>query len=161
MPIVARPRTLVTLLALTFAGAVQADEPTPRPTPTPEPRIETVNNTVKLDLQISGVEHGWKIEIKPANPGSRFQPVVRQVKQSQGDSVQLGEIAIDARSLSADRDCALAIVLTDPEGSSQTFKRSVRLLPQPDAEIVPELSKTFYLRSSSVATRDTPRRRPN
>ncbi|MEW4567746.1 hypothetical protein AB1L88_07755 [Tautonia sp. JC769] len=159
MPIVARPRTLVTLLALAVAGAAQADEPAPRPTPTP--RIETVNNTVKLDLQISGVEQGWKVEVRPANPGSRFRPVVRQVKQTQGDPVRLDQIAIDARSLSADRDCALAIVLTDPEGESQTFKRSIRLLPQPDAEVVPELSKTFYLRSSSVAIRDTPRPRPN
>ena len=161
MPIVARPRTLVTLLALTLASTAQADDPRPTPKPSPTPTIETVNNTLKLDLQISGVEQGWTIQIKPANPGSRFQPVVRQVKQSQGDPVQLGEIAIEARSLSADRDCALAIVLTDPEGSSQTFKRSIRLLPQPDAEIVPELSKTFYLRSSSVAIRDTPRPRPN
>ncbi|WP_152049936.1 hypothetical protein [Tautonia marina] len=157
MPIVARPRILVALLALPLANLAHADEPTPKPKPT----VETVNNTVKLDLQISGVEQGWKVEIKPANPGSRFKPVVRQVEQSQGNPAQLGQIAIDARSLSADRDCALAIVLTDPEGASQTFKRSIRLLPQPDADTVPELSKTFYLRSSSVAIRDTPRRRPN
>ncbi|QDV33271.1 hypothetical protein [Tautonia plasticadhaerens] len=151
MPIAARPRMLAALLALLVPTAtVRADDPTPKPDPV------AVKNTVKLDLQISGVAPGWKVQVKPAHPGSRFTPVVREVHEGQGGPVQLDEISLEARSLSSDRDCALAIVLIDPEGEPQTFKRSVRLLPQPDEETVPELSKTFYLRTSTVAKKDRP-----
>jgi hypothetical protein len=132
-----------------------ADEPKPSPEPV------AVKNTVKLDLQISGVTPGWKVEIKPAHPGSRFEPIVRQVEDGDGGPVQLDEISLDAQSVSADRDCALTIVLTDPEGEAQSFKRSLRLLPQPDDKSVPQLSKTFYLRTSTVAKKDRPDPRPN
>lgn len=161
MPIVARPRMLATFLVLVASAPALADEPVPKPEPAPKPTVETVANTVKLDLQITGVDRGWKIEVKPANPGSRFKPVVKKIENTGIGPVQLDPISFDARTLSADRDCALSIVLTDPEGETQTFKRSVRLLPQPDAEALPELSKTFYLRTSTVASRDTPKRRPN
>jgi hypothetical protein len=156
MPIVARPQMLSALLVLiVFPASAKADEPKPSPVPI------AVKNTVKLDLQISGVSSGWKVEIKPAHPGSRFEPVVRQVDSGDGGPVQLGEISLDARSVSADRDCAMTIVLTDPEGDAQTFKRSLRLLPQPDDQTVPQLSKTFYLRTSTVAKKDRPGPRPN
>lgn len=156
MPIVARPRMLAALLGLiALPGPLRADDPEPKPDPV------AVKNTVRLDLQISGVSAGWKVEIKPAHPGSRFKPVTRHVELAEGEPTQLDEISLDAGSLSSDRDCALAIVLTDPEGESQTFKRSVRLLPQPDEETVPELSKTFYLRTSTVAKKDRPGPRSN
>ena len=155
MPIVAHSLMFVALGGLCTAAPTSAEDPSPKND------AISVTNTVKLDLQITGVERGWKIEVKPAHPGSRFRPVVRQIEESTSGPVQLDLIAIDAQSLSADRDCALAIVLTDPEGTSQTFKRSVRLLPQPDTATVPELSKTFYLRTSTIASRETPGRRPN
>src|SRR5690606_13021519 len=122
MPIVARPRMLVALVAHVALVALPASADEPKPTPEP---IPPVANTVKLDLQLSGVAAGWTIEVKPANPGSRFKPVLREIDQADGGPVRLDEIALDARSLGADRHCALAIVLTDPEGTSQTFKRSV------------------------------------
>ena len=62
MPIVARPRMLIVLFALCCSGAALADEPAPKPKPTPTPDVSTVSNTVKLDLQISGVASGWKLE---------------------------------------------------------------------------------------------------
>ncbi|RUL88869.1 hypothetical protein [Tautonia sociabilis] len=162
MPIVARPRMFSLLIALLASvPAVSADEPGPSPEPKPTPKVDGVANTVKLDLQISGVGAGWKVRIKPAHAGSRFEPVVREVEHGDDGPVRLEEISIDATSLTADRDCALAIVLTGPDGVEQTFKRSVRLLPQPDADTVPELSKTFYLRTSTVASKETPRPRPD
>ena len=141
--------------ALVFAASIVA-----HPASADEPLPDVVANTVKLDLQISGLDEGWTVKVKPAHPGSRFKTVVRRIKADENGPGRLGVLAIPAESLSADRACAFAIVLTDPSGTAKTFKRSVRLLPQDDPEAVPELSKTFYLRTSAVASKDEPERRP-
>ena len=143
-------RSALMLAAMLAEGSASADEPLPN----------TVANTLKLDLQISGLEEGWTVKVKPAHPGSRFKPVVRCIKADENGPGRLGILAIPAESLSADRACAFSIVLTDPCGTAKTFKRSVRLLPQDDPETVPELAKTFYLRTSAVASKDEPERRP-
>lgn len=123
-----------------------------------EEEPEAITNRVTLDLQISGIDQpGCTVEIKPAHPGSRFKPVVRPLQtHGAGDTARLDAIKIDARSLSADRDCAFAITIKGTDGASQTFKRIIRLTPPEEGKPVPSLSKTIYLRTTSIARKDTP-----
>ena len=124
----------------------------------PPEEPEGVANTVKLDLQITGVGPGWTVEIRPAHAGTRFEKVVRSLEPRPGEPVRLSDIAIDAKTLGADRACAFAIVLKGPDGEAETFKRSLRLEPADADEPPPVVSKTYYLRSTVVARRDDPKR---
>ncbi|CAN5840776.1 hypothetical protein BH23PLA1_BH23PLA1_16000 [soil metagenome] len=121
-------------------------------------RSASVQNTVQLDLQLSGIgPQGGHIEIRPAHPSSRFEPIVREIQDVSADGVvRLGTIAIDARSLNADRDCAFSITIKAPGAEDQTFKRSVRLLPQQADAPVPVRSMTCYLRTVVVVKKDMP-----
>ena len=155
--IVGRPRSLAVLCALLAAPLIAADDPKPKP----KQELEAVANTVQLELQISGLERsGWTLEIKPAHAGSRFETVVREVEMNDGGPVRLDAIAIDARSISADRDCAFAITLKGPDGEAETFKRSIRLRPQEPEQPAPVVSKTYYLRSTAIAQKDEPGQGP-
>ena len=144
----ARWIVLLTLTAATATASAAPGDPPP-----------SVHNTVKLDLQVSGIPlDGCEIEIRPAHPGSRFEPVVRQIERVSADGVaRLDTIAIDARSLGADGDCAFAITIKAPDRADETFKRSVRLLPPADDAPVPVRSLTCYLRTVAVAKKGTPK----
>ncbi len=121
--------------------------------------VET-ENEVTLELQISGVDgEGWSIQISPATAASQFKTYTKKLKPSQRGSVQLKNIAIKAKSITPDRDCAFAIKITDSEGDSEVFKRSIRLKESGKDDPLPELSKTFFLRTTVVARKDDPRDR--
>ena len=143
-------RLAVALLALA-AGATAA-----RAAEDPAPVI----NQVKLDVQISGVgAGGCKVEIRPANPACKFDPVVHEIAKIPASGViRLDDLDIAASSLSADRECTFSIVVTEPGAKPLTFKRSVRLqVPKEPGDATPEIEQTFYLRNTVVASKNRPR----
>jgi hypothetical protein len=138
------------LLALAAGAAASraADDPAP------------VVNQVKLDVQISGVgAAGCKIEIRPANPACKFEPVVQEIAKTPASGViRLDDLDIAASSLSADRECTFSIVVTEPGAKPLTFKRSVRLqVAKNPGDDTPEIEQTFYLRNTVVASKNRPR----
>jgi len=127
-------------------GAAARDEPKPKEPP------KDVVNAVELELVISGVgKGGYRVEVKPAHRGCRFEKIVRTIEAEPGQPAKLKPIRFNARSFSADRDCAFAITITDAEGESATYKRSIRLESPTEEVPRPKVSKSFSLRTTTVA----------
>ena len=131
-----------------------ADDPAPKPKP--NQAGEPVANTVKLDLQISGVASGWKVQIKPAHPGSRFKPVAREIEArrrrpdpARRDRPRRPEPRRRPRLCLRHRP-------DRPHGRGPDLQAKRPPAPPGRPESVPELSKTFYLRTTTVASKDTP-----
>lgn len=137
--------------ALAWMPAISgADEPSP------------VVNTVKLDVEISGLAaRGCKVEIKPANPGCKFEPIVKKFDKVPASGVlRIDPVAIKASTLNADRDCAFSIIVTEADGKPVTYKRSIRLLEAPADGSTPEVAQSFLIRNAVVASKGGSERRP-
>ncbi len=115
-----------------------------------------VKNTVKLDLQLSGLgSAGCKVDIRPAHLGCRFEPIVREYEQVPTSGVlRVETLTIEASALNADRNCAFAITVIEPSGKPRVFKRIVRLSTPTADEPTPVVSQTFYLRTTTLAKRE-------
>lgn len=131
-------------------GAVDLTSAAEEPTP--------VVNKVRLDLQLSGLgAAGCKIEIRPAHPGCRFEAVVREFPSIPASGVlKVETVTIEASALNADRNCAFAITVTEPNAKPKVFKRNIRLDEPNPGSPTPEIAHTFYLRTTTIAKRDTP-----
>lgn len=131
-------------VALLVAGTAAADEPA------------AVVNTIKLDLQLSGLAgQACKVEIKPAHPGCKFDPILREFDRIPVSGVlRIDTLEIEAKALNADRNCAFRITITEPEAEPRVFKRNIRLSAAKAGEPTPEVAQTFYLRTTAVAKKD-------
>ncbi len=123
-----------------------------------------VTNTVRLDLQIAGVgREGCTVTIKPAHPGCTFPEVVKRIDQADpAGVVRLDPIAIAATSTGADRDCAFAITIREPNRPDKTYKRAIRLAAVQPGKPAPVQSLACYLSSPSrpaTAAKEKPARR--
>lgn len=117
-----------------------------------------VVNTVNLELRIAGLgQGGCEIEIKPANAGCKFEPIRRKVERGVvGGISKLPTIPIVAESLCADRDCAFAITIKEPDQAPRTFPRHLRLQVPTAEKPTPVQPWTCYLTTPSLASKDTP-----
>ncbi len=117
-----------------------------------------VINRVNLELRIAGLgQDGCEIEIKPANAGCKFEPVRRRVERGVvGGISKLPAIAIVAQSVCADRDCAFAITIKEPNREAKTFPRHLRLQACAAGEPTPVQPWTCYLTTPSLAAKDAP-----
>lgn len=135
--------------ATSFARAAEADG-----------ENATVENTVKLEIQISGLgPNGGKVEIKPAHPGCKFKPLppVTLKKGAAPDVVKLEPIAVVASTTSADRDCSFEITLTEPGRTPVTFRRGLQLSPASSGSAKPSRTLKCYLPATAVASKDDPK----
>lgn len=153
-------------LAAGFARNAAVDESAPPPA---KPKIavqrtrtdsdrreksESVTNTVRLSLRISGLgPKGCDVEIKPGHSACKFAPIARHVNRD-GRAVS---VLIRAESTGADRDCAFAITLREPNQTPKTYRRGVRLVPPTIGKPEPVQSLTCYLSSPSLAARNQER----
>jgi hypothetical protein len=114
-------------IALALLGRpVGADEP--RPVAPNEVKkggaAEDRTYTVRLDLVIPGLDaRGCDVDVKPAHPGCRFQPLSKHVDSRGKASVVLN----DVRCLNADRDCSVSITIHEPGRADRTVLRGLRL----------------------------------
>ncbi len=119
-----------------------------------------VENTVKLEIQISGLgANGGKVEIKPAHPGCKFKAVERTIaKGTRAEIVKLEPISVVASTTSADRDCSFEITLIEPGRAARTFRRGLQLAPV-SAEVPNSPTRTLkcYLPATVVASKDAPK----
>jgi hypothetical protein len=115
-----------------------------------------VENRVKLELRISGLSgDGCRIEIKPGHKACRFRAVEKTIDRAQAtDPLKLEPIAIDARSLGADRDCSFSIVVHEPGRPAKTFRRGLRLAQQEPGQPVPVQTLKCYLNTVTIATKE-------
>lgn len=117
---------------------------------------EPVQNTVQLQLQVSGLaDRGCMLEIRPAHPGCRFEPVRRRIEgYAPGGHATLKPIAIAATSLGADRDCTFAITLQEPGQPPRTYRRGLRLVPAEPGRPAPVQTLRAFLSAPTLAARD-------
>jgi hypothetical protein len=130
----------------------------------PKPPSPPVKNTVRLEIQISGLgAQGAKVAIKPAHPGCKFD--AKEIPIAKGNNtevVKLKPIDLAVSSTNPDRDCSFEITLTEPGREPRTFRRGLRLnTPAPGAAAIPSKTLKCYLPATAVAVKDaekTPRR---
>src|SRR4051794_19488651 len=112
---------------------------------------DAVTNRVQLNLHIVGLgPAGCEVEVRPAHPGSQFPRVLRRV----GSSAETARFTLDARSISADRDCTVAITVREPGLPPRTYRRGVRLTPPLPGQPLPVQSLSFHLTAPSLAARE-------
>jgi hypothetical protein len=122
-----------------------------------KPQTEGVRNRVTLVLQVSGLgQEGFEIEVRPAHPGCRFEPIVRTHEDPipAGAVVRIDPIAIDATSLGADRDCSFAITIREPGKPPRTFLRGLRLDRATAEQTLPTQTFRCYLSATALALKD-------
>jgi hypothetical protein len=117
-----------------------------------------VANRVNLDVQISGLGRaGCEIEIRPGHPACQFRPIAATIRpEDSRDPLKLRTIAIDARSLGADRDCSFSITVKEPGQPPKTFRRGVRLAATEPGKPTPTQSLRCYLNTAAIAAKDKP-----
>ena len=121
-----------------------------------------VENRVRLELQISGLTgQGCRVEIRPGHKACQFRAVEKSIDPDQGgDPLKLAPIAIDARSVGADRDCSFCITVIEPGRPPKTFRRGLRLAQQEAGQPAPVQTLRCYLNTVTIASKDdTPPRR--
>ncbi len=85
-----------------------------------------VVSLVNLDLSVAGLgTKGCDIEVKPGNPGCRFEKVTKHI-ESGGRSVLTIK---DVECRNADRECSFAITVKEPGHPDSTVRRGFRLPP--------------------------------
>ena len=121
-----------------------------------------IENTVKLEIQISGLgpdERQARDQARP--PGLQVQaPAPVKIAKGQGgsDLVKLETISIAATTTSADRDCSFEIVLTEPGRAPKTFRRGLQLTAAPaGATAAPSRTLKCYLPATTIAAKDSPK----
>ena len=79
---------------------------------------------IRLDLRIAGLGgEGCDVEVKPANPSCKFRPTKLKHVDSDGyASIELRDVELR----SADKICALAIIVREPGQPPQTIYRPFR-----------------------------------
>lgn len=103
--------TTATALALTLTLQAGADE-------------KTASHKVRLRLFIAGLyRQGCDVEIKPGHSGCRFRPVTQHVNQDGQSTVVLD----DVQTASADKECAFAITMVEPNQPVRTVYKGLRL----------------------------------
>jgi hypothetical protein len=79
---------------------------------------------VILDLGISGLSaKGCDVQIKPAHPGCKFEPVSRHIGEGGKAEIEIKDI----ESSSADRDCTFAITVREAGQTEKVVRRGLRL----------------------------------
>ena len=148
-------------LAVAFAQNASIDEPpqarpravvdAPKPESARKEKTDSVVNTIKLVLRISGLgPKGCDVEIKPGHSGCKFKTIERHVARD-GRAVT---VSVRAESLGADHDCAFAITLREPNQKPMTYRRGVRLVPPTVDKPDPIQSVPCFLISPSLAARN-------
>lgn len=96
---------------------------------------------IELTLGIAGLgAEGCLVEIKPATPACRFTPIKRKV----GSSGRVDNIMIkDLQVRGVDRNCSLAITVTEPGRKPRTILRGFRLAAPPADPIAPVPVQSF------------------
>lgn len=124
--------------------------------------VAPVANTVKLEIQISGLgPEGGKVEVKPAHPGCRFAKVEKLIaKGAHGDVVKIAPFAVAASTTNPDRDCSFEIVVTEPGRKPKTFRRGLQLTPSDAGAATPSRTLKCYLPATTLAAKDDPKSRP-
>ena len=133
-------------LSLNFASAREDDGK----------NAEAIANTVKLDIQISGLgAQGAKVEIKPAHAGCQFKTVEKVIeKGAKADAVKIEPFTVNASTTSPNRDCSFEITVTEPGRKPKTFRRGMQLTA-PTAEIAtPANTLKCYLPATTIAVKD-------
>ena len=137
----------LTLVALAGAVALGGDEPASTKA---DAGPASVKRTVALTIRFSGLRARGKVEVKPANAGCRFKPVVQPVDQN----VPIQLKPIDVEVFSADRDCSLVITLKEPGQPDKVVRRHFRVEPEvagADGKVKPQVFDCFL---SAVPTKD-------
>jgi hypothetical protein len=152
-------RTTILIAGVLFSSFALQSRAQDEPSPTPEPKAESVGvrNRVTLVLQVSGLgQEGFEVEVRPAHPGCRFEPVRRAHEDPipAGAVVRLDPIAIDAQSLGADRDCSFAITIREPGKPPRTFLRGLRLNLATAEQAVPAQTFRCYLSATALALKE-------
>ncbi len=156
-----RSRMAAWMLVATATGVVGLASPTIAAGPT------SVKQKVTLKIRIDGVKSdgGAEVVIQPGHPASRFKPITYPVRR---DGVIPDTLPIDVETFSADRDCSFAIVLKEPGQPDKVFRRSLRIVPSPEATPgKPQVlecslsqrdisSKAYPIASKRVASKPTP-----
>jgi len=118
----------LTLAAGILPSAARADDPpetTTRETPPPAAAAAPAPTyKVRLALSVAGLtSRGCDVEVKPAHPGCTFKPLVEHIGPDGVASLLLK----DVRTVSADRDCSLAITIREEGLPPRTTYRGLRL----------------------------------
>jgi hypothetical protein len=131
-----------------------------RPTPSRAGEKEAVVNKVTLQLRISGLSaEGCEVEIKPGHAACQFATQTKKVKPGGQSQAELILTALSVQSTSPDRDCQFSITIREPGQPPRTVRRGIRLVPPTKPESVPEQTFQCYLRSPSLAAKDSAERR--
>jgi hypothetical protein len=134
----------------------------------PAPAVEedgspsAIENTVRLEIQISGLgSQGAKISIKPAHPSCQFKTIERTIaKGARGDVVKFEPISVAASTTSADRDCSFEITIAEPGRKPKTFRRGLQLVSPAagaTASVAPKRTLKCYLPATEIAAKDATR----
>jgi hypothetical protein len=141
------------LLAATRVDADDRAPATAPPAPATKPAAKadapaTGSNAVTIDLRIAGLTaRGCEVEVKPAYPGCAFTPQTKAIDKTGLALVNL----VDVRSVSADRDCTVAVTIREPGQAVRTVYRGLRLSPAgPNAKA--QMLPCFLNSPSKVAT---------
>ena len=118
---------------------------------------EPVKNTVRLELQITGLTgKNCLLSIRPSHPGCSFDPIDRRIElpSARSGMVPLKPIEFTATSTGADRDCSFSIKLEEPGQPPRTYHRGVCLCPPKDPKAPPPVQTVkVFLTAPSLAAR--------
>jgi hypothetical protein len=132
---------LVAAMAGAHASRSLAGEPAP------------TKQKVVLSLKLDGLSSdGGEIEIKPGNPGCKFETIKFQTKghprtDSQG---RINLDPIDVETMSADRNCSFSITLKEPGQPDKTVRRALRITPTLGGKTPAPQTLSCFITSNSL-----------
>lgn len=108
------------------------------------------SNKLLLQIRVAGIgTSGCDLEIKPAHAGCSFKPIKMHV--ARGVKVEIP--AFEVKSSSADRDCTVAITVSEPGQAPRTIRRGLRLAAPQPGKPAPVQTLVCYLSSPSMAAK--------